>query len=661
MKRYIYAVMAVATLLGSCSRQTQPGFAIVIDPESYKEARTEIELYQETVASRGLYPVLLIDEWGVPDSIRQKLIELHNDSQHPIEGCVLIGDIPVAMVRDAQHMASAFKMDQEAFPRFESHIPTDRFYDSFDLKFKYLDKDSTRWFYYTLEADGAQKLEPTIYSARITPRDNERGNKYEKLRRYMQRACNADAEQNQFDRILFFGGHGNLSNSLVARMDAKWEFYDQYPWMLDQKQSVTYMDYSHDEYIKPRLCDELQDPSIDYALLSHHGDATIQYLSGTDDDRSILQTFEFDNYHPQARLVSLDACYNGSFHKDDNIQEAYLFGEGNGTLLVLGNSVNSIQDKWANRYTGLLGLGMRAGYLAKYGGFLEFHLFGDPTYAFAKSGDCGFDINSAILDGDDAFWTKQLDNKYPAVQSLAAHLLAAGGTDGSSSAIAKRFKSSDCGMVRLACLMELTAYRNNDFQECLRLALNDEFEPTQRFAVIYAGKYGNPDLMPDLAELLCQNHLTERVEFDLDISMRCFDSTLVFDAVDKAFKETTYHSNPDSILGLLHTSLAGYAGSLPFDIREYIAKPDAPQRGTLLAISILRNNPAHFILPELLPWLDDSKADSTVQKAAWEALGWFWMSYRHQDIADQALKVSQDESFPASVRAEALKTYNRVK
>ena len=50
-----------------------------------------------------------------------------------------------------------------------------------------------------------------------------------------------------------------------------------------------------------------------------------------------------------------------------------------------------------------------------------------------------------------------------------------------------------------------------------------------------------------------------------------------------------------------------------------------------------------------------------VQKAAWEAIGWFDMSYRAPDIAAAALKVSQDDSYPVTVRKEALKTYNRTK
>ena len=663
MKRMVYILtLAACVLTVSCAGPVKPGYAVVIDPVSYGQAKAESDTYLKVVEGRGLHPILVIDRWGVPDSIRSELIRLHSAKDHPIEGCVLIGDIPVPMVRDAQHMASAFKMDQDRYPRIETHIPSDRFYDCFDLKFDYLDQDSSRWYYYSLRADGAQKLNPAIYSARITPRDNERGGRYEKLRRYMQRVNEADKAGNSLDHVLMFGGDGNLSGSFAARTDAKMEFYDQFPYMKDQSLSVTYLDYTRDKYIKRRLTDELQNPTTDYALLSHHGDPTIQYLSGTHDPRDILVTGEFSRFHPQTPLVSLDACYNGSFHLDDNIQESYLFGEGNGTLLVLANSVNAIQDKWVNRYTGLMGLGMRAGYLAKFGTFMEFHLFGDPTYSFKPSADPGFNINDAILTEGDRFWSRQLYSDYPAVQQLAVHMLADSGPQWSD-AIMRLFESSRSGMVRLACLMELSRFRDDNFKKCIILSLDDEHEMTQRFGVLYAGKYGHPDLVSVMADLRCDNNLSERVDFDLWNSLRCFDSAQVFNAVHFVLPAMGFFANHDSIVHAMDSVLSYYAGHQAFDIRKALRSTKASTESKLNAVHSIRNNPPHYYTDDILEYLGSKGAsgDSIVRKATWEAIGWFDLSYRAPDIAALALKVSQDESFPVTVRKEALKTYNRTK
>ena len=50
---------------------------------------------------------------------------------------VFIGDVPYVMVRNAQHMTTAFKMDEKKFPIDESSVCSDRFYDDLHLEFEY--------------------------------------------------------------------------------------------------------------------------------------------------------------------------------------------------------------------------------------------------------------------------------------------------------------------------------------------------------------------------------------------------------------------------------------------------------------------------------------------------------------------------------------------
>ena len=100
---------------------------------------------------------------------------------------MFVGDVPVAMVRKAQHLTSAFKMDEE-HDWFESSVPSDRFYDDFDLKFDYLRPDSSHvgYFYYELAADSPCHIMCDIYSARVKPVANGE-DAYEQLRRFLQR------------------------------------------------------------------------------------------------------------------------------------------------------------------------------------------------------------------------------------------------------------------------------------------------------------------------------------------------------------------------------------------------------------------------------------------------------------------------------------------
>ena len=87
-------------------------------------------------------------------------------------------------------------------------------------------------------------------------------------------------------------------------------------------------------------------------------------------DPGSLPLSDFDRYKPECRVVSLDACFNGSFHRDSSIANATIFSPGR-TIAVLANSVNVLQDKWVDRYVGLTGLGMSVGNLAKYAPYLN--------------------------------------------------------------------------------------------------------------------------------------------------------------------------------------------------------------------------------------------------------------------------------------------------
>ena len=131
----LFAIFLIS-LLFSCSHRA--GIAIVIDPASESEASAELKAYEAAIAADGYRVIRLCEDWQNPDDIRSQLQALYQKGK--IAGAVFIGDIPIPMVRDAQFFTSAFKMDQER-PRKESSVPSDRFYDDFDLTFDYLGKD----------------------------------------------------------------------------------------------------------------------------------------------------------------------------------------------------------------------------------------------------------------------------------------------------------------------------------------------------------------------------------------------------------------------------------------------------------------------------------------------------------------------------------------
>lgn len=259
----------------------QKSFAIVIDPTTYKEVRTEVDMYAESIEKEGLKVITLVDKWGVPDSIRKKLHELYLQKETPIEGAVFIGDIPIAMIRDAQHLTSAFKMNQELFDWQESSVPSDRYYDDFHLQFQFLKRDDTApsYYYYSLTETSAQKLSPSIYSARIKAYDDEFSGRYDKIRNYLLKVVRLKNNRRKVDQVFFFSGNGYISESLLARMDEKIGLLESFPWLKRPGNGISYMDHLYEKSIKVRLMNEMQRQDLDIAVLHHHGDPEIQYLN----------------------------------------------------------------------------------------------------------------------------------------------------------------------------------------------------------------------------------------------------------------------------------------------------------------------------------------------------------------------------------------------
>lgn len=707
---------------GFMQAATKNGFAIVVDPVTYEKAKAEIELYAKAIQEKEqLTPYIVVDKWGVPDSIKNELIRLYSHPKSPIEGAVFIGDIPIPMIRDAQHLTSAFKMDQKVFGWHDSSVPSDRFYDDFDLKFTFLhkDKDEPLYFYYSLSPESVQYLRPELYTGRIKANDENGTTRYGKIRAFLKKAVEQKTHQNVTDQILFFSGNGYVSESVAARIDEKAAILENFPWLKHQRNGIEYIDHKRDKAIKDRLKTEMQRPDLDIAILHHHGDVEIQYMNGIPLPKSTaeeigniklylreslrhakekgkdldtikvrlserfgnlpMQWFdgafdpkvmekdslfmrsldlfidEFTTYRPNARLVILDACFNGSFHKNQYIAGAYIFNEGS-TVAVLGNSVNVLQDKWHDRYVGLIALGMRAGRLSQYNPYLEGHFFGDPTFRFTPITST-FDVNHALANGNESFWKKQLKSQYPAIEAMALRQLVDTGKD-YSALLLNTFKTSDSYLVRMEAMMLLSTYDNDAFIECLQLAVDDSFELVQRFAINFISKSGDPRLAPAIISIAVRNNTSERCEFNTKMAMSLFPEELLMPEFEKQFNDITYYTDKqmvhDAIAKAIHVNTNKWKDEITVicDDTTSVAKK-------IRNIRMLRNYTMHADVPALLTYVERAK-DETVQVALWEALGWFALSYQREKIADKAWQISQNAKYTKAVRDEALKTYHRV-
>lgn len=720
MKQILAALALLLSLTAGAAGQRR-GFAIVIDPASYKEAKAEVDAYAASVKADGLTPFIVTDGVDNPDKLRDRLKKMHDSKSCPIEGAVFIGDIPIVRVTDAQHLASALKMDQRNYPRDQWAVASDRFYDDFDLQFRFIEQDSVnpQWYYYSLAPEGSQYLAPDIYTGRIRPFEDG-SDKYEQIRNYLKKAVKAKQEANIVDNILYFSGHGYVSESVHARIDEKGALLQNFPWMHTRRQGIDYIDHKRDRSVKTRLMNELQRDNLDIALLHHHGGEEIEYLNdepdpatpmeaidavkeyanymyrrhrgkGTPDDsvkaniaRNLgglpldwfteedepgkaerdsiegrklnIYVEDFEAFDPDVRLVILDACYTGSFHRPRYLSGAYIFDKGK-TVAAIANSVNVIQDKWPDRYLGAAGLGMRAGNLVKLNPYLESHFIGDPTFRFTSPvGDV--DVN-AMLAGDPAAWRAYLDSEYPALRAMALRQLTDAGLIDSDALLAA-YTNDNSEVVRMEAMMLLSDIADENFIKCLDMAVDDSFELIQRFAVNFIGKCGNPELARALVSVGQRNNTGERIEFGVEQSASVYPCKLLLSTLDTTFAETDY-MDPEVIKGYIAHALDVYADSERLTGTQALCHSDSlTVKEQLQKIRALRNSNMHYMVDDLLEFLNRPQQDEVVTVSLLEALGWFNRSFRRDDIAAAALAMSRDNSRSQAVRDEALKTYRRL-
>jgi hypothetical protein len=720
MKRLIITALIGAAI--SLQTSARNGFAIVVDPASYKEAKTEIEAYAQAIEQVNHWKVFtVVDQWGIPDSIRARLISLHRQKQTPLAGCVLMGDIPVAMVRDGQHMTSAFKMDQRT-ERKQSSVPSDRFYDDFGLQFRFIDKEqSAPYFYYSVLPGSQQRIRPDIFSGRIRPTDAGGTSRYDKLRSFLRKATAEKMRKRPLQQLFYFSGHGYISESKVARIDEKASYLEHFPTLKGRTNAIGHMDHSDQNPIKERLMNELMRTDLDLAILHHHGYWDTQYLNGTirpytvraakeyiignirkhiyeakqrgknyDSLRVALQEkfdvpetwtanvlsdsltrldsvadaaadlhledFGFYGYRPNVPMVIIDACFCGSFHLDNCIANEYIFQPG-GTVAVLANSVNALQDKWSDRFIGLVAEGGCAGDLVKYAGYLESHVIGDPTFGYAPPTKA-IDLHSIAAKNKPAGWRRLLKSGTPDQQAIAIEQLYRLGAITSGELLAL-YEASPYGIVRLQALLTIANYRDSHFVKAVELASHDSYELAQRIAIKLMAQSGDERLIPPLIRIAITNNTSERCNFNAMMALSSYPKDKLQSEFARQYDApSVQYIRKDSVRSIILNAIAHSADRLAPDIDSLASKTttDKQRRFTIRA---MRNTMVHYKIPVLLDYLQHCNNEET-QVMLLECLGWHPYSYQAEAIASTALKISGDAAYPQAVRDEALKTYNRI-
>ena len=727
MKRYIaFAGLAFVLLQGMVAQtivkpsvKTKTTFAIVTDSKSYEEAKAEIDAYRASVENEGLGTYLVIDDWKTPQPIREVLQQLHADKKAPLEGCALVGDIPVPMVRDAQHLCSAFKMNQ-SMDWQRSSVPSDRYYDDFGLKFDYIKQDSlnTDYHYLSLRADGKQYLSPDIYSGRIRPLRAEGMDKYQLLRDYLKKVVAEKQKSNPIDQLTMARGHGYNSEDLLAWSGEQLALREQFPQLFMPGNTVKFYDFEFQFPAKNLYLNEIQREDLDMLLFHHHGGTDAQYINGYEYVEGVEPSIEnikrflrsklpgrakkigkeqaiaeyaqkydvpvswceeaFDtekqkqdsiyNYsmdihieeihrlRPNARFIMFDACYNGSFHLNDYQAGAYIFNSGK-TLATLACSVNSIQDKWPNEFLGLMATGMRIGHFARLTCFLENHLIGDPTLRFTPTENIGFDINQALIlkANDTGFWKKQLDYPLADMQALALRKLSDADYKEIVPLLEASYFQSPSFMVRLEALRLLALNHPAQSVKVMKAALNDSYELIRRYAAEYVEKNGSHELLPAWIEGYMQRSHEKRFRFKISGGLNAFPHAETKAEIERQAKEWTLYDR--SHVDDILKQLTRNEKSMERDMQT-ISDLSSKPSDVRQNLRVFRNHPiGGKPLEVLIAFLKDTSRPTDQRLIVAEALGWYNMYHDKKSIVSALKGIESDD---AALRNEIRKSIARL-
>lgn len=694
--------------LVKASPKAATSFAIIVDRQTYEACKEQIDAYRAVLESEGLGTYIVSAQWDKPEDVKAQITSLKK-KKPVLEGFVLIGDIPIVRIRQAQFMTTAFKMNESTFPMVESSVTSDRYYDTPDLTFRYIGKDSvnSRYFYYNLTADGPVELNPSMYSGRImVPKSLTAGNDpYLAMRKYLQKVVEAHNESNAasgsgnpLDKMIYFAGHGYNSDCLTAWRQQPVVFREYFPSAFVRSSGNEFLNFRQNNYMKYQLFSKMQQTDTDVFLFYEHGAPDTQYINGTfvagsteenlrELERSLRNSYkrykgtedeaEFishvsETYHLSpaifsdeaienervadslaradinisledlsrlktgARITILNACYNGSFHQDEYVAGYHIFNDGR-TIVAQGNTVNVLQDKWAEQLIGYLSLGLRAGLWQKEVITLESHLIGDPTFRFSKGGTNVDAEKLRILENrlaagnrETAYWKELLKENEPVLRAAAVKQLAGTEDPAIATVIYEMFTTDPSWIVNLQALNALALLHAPQLTSAVIKGMEHPYEMIRRQSCHLAGEIGDPVFIAPLVNNVLFATEVQRVNYAAQNALGVFNPDLVRAEYLRQLDDA-YLAQKEELREIVTKDLDRKATRMDKQIAVILDR-EASFDEIESAVRQLRNNHLHHRTDELLTVLADNTRDTKVRLLLCEALGWYTLSVERDAI-----------------------------
>ena len=724
----IAAVICTGQIFAQKVKVTKPlvkqsnSFAIVIDNVTYDKVGDDVRAYRDALEADGLSTYIICGAWENPDQVKAQIKKVYAKAKN-FEGVVFIGDVPYVMVRNAQHMTTAFKMDEKKFPIDESSVASDRFYDDLHLEFEFIQKDSLNpnKFWYKLTETSPQTLNPTFYSGRIFYPPMLGGDKYEAIGKYLRKAVEAKKNPDLLDKMVTFAGHGYNGDCLLVWQDEKIAMNENFPFLGRDHKSLKQLNFRMDKYMKYQLFSELERPGIDAFFFNEHGSIDKQHISGSGPEfisgaEQRLEAFR-SQVNDELRWVSksqreeLKKKFMAEYGVNENFFKARI--EPRPEVELAKNDpdpiIFSLDDIKALKPTPRFvmfnacynGSFHRPGYVAGY------YIFGDGrtvvcqgntvnvlqdrwTYEMVGLISHGVRIGEynrmiASLEGhiigDPTFHFREQEGstlRRDAVakandQAYWEALLDAPYADIQSLALRKltdmgalesfdilaHMKRCKFGSTRLECIKLLSRFRDDNYIEAIKTGIYDSYEITRRNAADYAWRSGDTRLSETIIEAFANYPESQRMNYNLQKCMTLFPEKSLREALDVVKKDFT-DLDIDAAVKRVEDMIE-YQQEFKRENTTTLFDNNAGLKARIAASRWMRNHNYHDQIGRMLELIADKSQELELRVNVAEMLGWYNKSMFCQQISDGCKAILADSSIEEELRKELIQTINRVK
>ena len=728
MKRKIFFIIAVfipallsAQTVEKPTRKHPASFAVITDSETFARTRDAVYEYRDAVQADGLAVYIVHADWKDPGHVRDAVKKLRRGDK-TLEGILLLGDIPVVLVRNAQHMTTAFKMDEEKFPIQQSSVASDRFYDDLNLEFEFLsqDTDNPLHYYYNLRHDSPQRLDPALYSGRVMYPASLGGDKYVAISAFLRKAALEKTQAEQLDDIVTYAGDHYNSDDLTVWIDEKIALNEQFPLTDRDNTSSKQLNFRMDRYMKFSLFDELQRPEVDLFFFNEHGLVDKQQISPpapVDSPEARMEALKSSVYYYIAREEAKeDGDPEGArryYQEKYGLSDAFL-ADYSADLVAREqaeerkNTVIDLDDlRGFDQQPRVIVLhACYNGSFHKPGSVASYYIFHDgrtvavqgntvnvlqDKWAAEMSGLLSHGVRvgqwnrlaptlEGHIIGDPTFRFRPVEENTLAhdlslnrgnertwregLESRYADVVSvslrmlADRGKLTSSELLAFMRTSTLATVRMECLKLLSRFRDVNFAEGVRLGLYDRYEVVRRNAAIYLSKMGDPSLLPAAADVYVNYAESQRVNYILQQGFAMFRYDDVKPLVTEAIRNSLW---PDKA-GLEEAVSGALAGVRDRKAKELeaILDPATPEEARISAIRSLRNNNYHEFVPQYLGFVEDDSQPESLRVMMTEALGWFTLSGERQAIIDACRTLIKGRNTAPGLKAELIQTVKRL-